>query len=65
MSKPAEIQASEIKDVFKLFDKNQDHYVHTDELGTMLRAINLNPTETELAELKKKVDPSNSGQFNL
>jgi hypothetical protein len=39
--------------------------VHADELGTMLRAINLNPTELELVELKKKVDSSNSGQFNL
>ena len=48
-----------------LFDKNQDGYVHTQELGTLLRAINLNPTESELVDLMKKVDTINSGQFNL
>ena len=39
--------------------------MHTQELGTLLRAINLNPTESELVDLMKKVDPINSGQFNL
>ena len=48
-----------------LFDKNQDQYVNTQELGTLLRAINLNPTESELVDLMKKVDPIHSGQFNL
>ena len=61
----SEISASEIKEIFMLFDKNEDNYVHTLELGTLLRAINLNPTESELQELMKKIDPSNSGQFNL
>ena len=60
-----EIQASEIKEIFMLFDKNSDGYVFTNELGTLIRAINLNPTETELDELNNKIDPNNSGQFNL
>ncbi len=64
-AKNEEIAASEIKEIFMLFDKNQDSYVHTQELGTLLRAINLNPTESELVDLMKKVDPINSGQFNL
>ena len=65
MANTNEVAASEIKEVFQLFDKNQDGYVHTLELGTLLRAINLNPTESELTDLMKKVDSSNSGQFNL
>ena len=44
-----------------LFDKNEDAYVHTNELGTLLRAINLNPTESELVDLTKKIDPTGSG----
>ena len=60
-----EIQASEIKEIFMLFDKNSDGYVFTNELGTLIREINLNPKETELDEMKNKIDPSNSGQFNL
>ena len=37
----------------------------TKELGTLLRAINLNPTELELADLMKKIDPTNKGEFTL
>ena len=48
-----------------LFDKNSDGLVHTHELGTLVRAINLNPSEAEIVDMMKKVDPSNSGQFNL
>ena len=59
------IRASEIKEIFMLFDKNSDGFVHTKELGTVVRAINLNPTESEINEMERKVDPSGSGQFNL
>ena len=48
-----------------LFDKNSDGFVHTKELGTVVRAINLNPTESEINEMERKVDPTQSGQFNL
>ena len=48
-----------------LFDKNSDGFVHTQELGTLVRAINLNPSEAEILEMMKKVDPNNSGQFDL
>jgi Ca2+-binding EF-hand superfamily protein len=44
----ADIAPSEIKEIFMLFDKNSDGYVYTAELGTLVRAINLNPTEHEL-----------------
>ena len=65
MATTTEIQASEIKEIFMLFDKNSDGYVYTQELGTLVRAINLNPTESELTDLMRKIDPTNSGQFNL
>ena len=44
-----------------LFDKNSDGFVHTQELGTLVRAINLNPSEAEIQDMMKKVDPNNSG----
>ena len=44
-----------------LFDKNSDGFVHTKELGTVVRAINLNPTESEINEMERKVDPTSSG----
>ena len=48
-----------------LFDKNSDGFVHTQELGTLVRAINLNPSEQEITDMIRRVDPNNSGQFNL
>ena len=54
-------QSSEIKEIFLLFDKNNNGYVHTTELGNLVRAININPTNAEVEEMKKKIDPSNSG----
>ena len=65
MAEEAGIRSSEIKEIFMLFDKNSDGFVHTTELGTVVRAINLNPTESEIQDMMKKVDPNNSGQFNL
>ena len=64
-SQQADIQPSEIKEIFMLFDKNSDGYVHTQELGTLVRAINLNPSEQEIVEMMKKVDPHSAGQFDL
>ena len=61
----AEITASEIKEIFMLFDKNEDQLVDTKELATLLRAINLNPTELEMSDLRKKIDPTNKGTFTL
>ena len=48
-----------------LFDKNSDGYVHTHELGTLVRAINLNPSNNEVQDMIKKIDPNSTGQFNL
>ena len=39
--------------------------MRTQELGTLVRAINLNPSEAEIIEMMKKVDPNGNGQFNL
>ena len=39
--------------------------VQTSELGTLVRALNLNPTETEITEMQNKVDPKNQGSFTL
>ena len=39
--------------------------MRTQELGTLVRAINLNPSEAEIIGMMKKVDPNGNGQFNL
>jgi len=47
-----------------LFDKNSDGYVNTNELGTIVRGLNLNPTEAEVVEMMRDVDPNNTGSFD-
>ena len=59
-----EVQIAEIREIFTLFDKNSDGYVNTSELGTIVRGLNLNPSESEVAEMMRDVDPDNAGQFD-
>jgi calmodulin len=49
-----EIQIAEIREIFTLFDKNSDGLVNTTDLGTMVRALNLNPTENEKKEMERE-----------
>lgn len=60
----ANLSSNEIKEIFALFDKNNKGLVAIDELGTLVRALNLNPTETEIQELAKKMNDG-SGNFSL
>lgn len=59
------VSTNEIKEIFALFDKTQKGQVNTSELGTLVRALNLNPTETEITEMQAKVDKNNTGSFNV
>ena len=59
-----EVQIAEIREIFTLFDKNSDGLVNTGELGTMIRALKMNPTEKEVLDMQKEVDPDSEGQFD-
>ena len=59
-----EVQIAEIREIFTLFDKNSDGYVNTAELGTIVRGLNLNPSDGEVNEMVKEVDPQGVGQFD-
>ena len=52
-----EIQIAEIREIFTLFDKNSDGYVNTSELGHVVRALGMNPTQDEVKQMEKDVDP--------
>lgn len=55
---------AEIREIFSLFDKDADGFVQTNELGTIVRGLNFNPSETEVADMIKTVDPEGRGSFN-
>ena len=59
-----EEQIAEFKEAFSLFDKDADGFVETNALGTIIRGLNMNPSETEVEEMKKDVDPEGRGTFN-
>ena len=59
-----EIQIAEIREIFTLFDKNSDGYVNTNELGTMLRALGMNPTQAEVKDMEKELDGNDTGSFD-
>ena len=59
-----EVVIAEIWEIFTLFDKNADGYVATSELGTMIRGLGFNPTEREVADMQKDVDPNQTGSFD-
>jgi calmodulin len=59
-----EVTIAEIREIFTLFDKNADGYVATTELGTIIRGLNFNPTEREVADMQRDVDPNQTGSFD-
>ena len=58
------MQIAEIREIFTLFDKNSDGYVNTSELGNVVRALGFNPTQTEVKDMEKDVDPQGTMSFD-
>ncbi len=56
------ISVLEIRDTFRLFDKDGDGKITTYELGMVVRACGKNPTEKELEEMMSTIDKN--GKFN-
>jgi hypothetical protein len=40
-----------LRDVFKVFDRDESGFIDTDELGVGLRALGCNPTEDEIQQM--------------
>ena len=51
-------QITQIREIFTLFDKNSDGYVNTNELYFIIRGLDMNPTQSEIKEMEKDVDPN-------
>lgn len=47
---------SEFREAFGLFDKNGDGTISSSELGTIMRSLGQNPTESELQDMINEVD---------
>lgn len=53
------------KDVFSLFDDDNDGIISTRQLGDVLRKLGMSPTEGEVNEMIEKVDCDGSGTIDF
>lgn len=52
-------QIDSYKSAFSLFDKDGDGTIKSKEVGTVMRALGLNPSESEVIDLVNEVDEGN------
>nr|CAA76405.1 calmodulin [Geodia cydonium] len=57
MDKITEDQQVEFRDAFSLFDKQGDGKIDSDQVGDVLLALILNPTEAEVKKIVQEIDP--------
>ena len=60
-----ESQIAEFREAFSLFDRDGDGTVDTKELGTVMRSLGQNPTQTELEDMVREVDADGSGDIDF
>eukprot|EP00112_Aurelia_sp_Birch-Aquarium-sp1_P013437 Seg2850.3 transcript_id=Seg2850.3/GoldUCD/mRNA.D3Y31 product=Calmodulin protein_id=Seg2850.3/GoldUCD/D3Y31 len=58
-------QVAEFKEAFSLFDKDGDGCITTKELGTVMRSLGQNPTESELQDMINEVDADGNGEIDF
>ena len=46
------------REAFNLFDRKGDGKVDSNQLGDILRALGLNPTEADVAKIRGDIDPT-------
>lgn len=51
-----EEQIAEFKEAFALFDKDNNGYISSSELATVMRSLGLSPSEAEVADLMNEID---------
>ncbi|KAL5007930.1 hypothetical protein ScPMuIL_013511, partial [Solemya velum] len=60
-----EEQVDEFREAFSLFDKDGDGTITTKELGTVMRSLGHNPTESELQDMINEVDADGNGTIDF
>ena len=46
---------AEYKDAFALFDNEGDGKIESDQIGRLLRSLNLNPNDEDIVKIEKEV----------
>ncbi|OVA09882.1 EF-hand domain [Macleaya cordata] len=61
----SEEQTAEFQEAFCLFDKDGDGCITIEELATVIRSLDQNPTEEELQEMISEVDVNGNGTIEF
>ena len=61
----SEEQISSIKEAFSLFDKDGDGIIDINLLGVLVRSLNQYPTESEIDDMKREVDPESTSKIDF
>lgn len=59
--KEAQAQEEVWKEIFQLFDKDKNGHICREELGRVMRALDLDPSQKELNEAMKELDKNGNG----
>jgi len=65
INKLTDEQINEFKEVFSLFDKNNDGTITTKELGEVMRSLGQNPTESDLQNMQNEVACENGVEIDF
>lgn len=60
-----EIQIAEYKESFSLYDKTGSGKIPIKKFADLIRSLNYNPTNLELEEMIKAIDPESTGLFDF
>lgn len=61
----SEMKVIEFKAAFELFDKDRDGKITTKELGTVMKNLGQNPSESELIRMIKEIDTDGNGTIDF
>ena len=61
----SENDIASIKEIFSLFDKDNDGIVDIKHLGMMVRGLNQYPTNRDVEMMMAEIDPSGAGYFDF
>ncbi|XP_064622651.1 uncharacterized protein LOC135484884 [Lineus longissimus] len=60
-----EEQIAEFREAFFLFDKDADGMISTSELGTIMRALGMSPSQQEVGEMINEIDTDGNGTIDF
>lgn len=61
----SEKKVKELKEAFVLFDKDGDGHIDRAELGTVMRSLGHNPSDSELQDMIHEVDTDGNGKIDF